>query len=87
MLQIFRFLHGVMQTQTLSGVMLQVLDAVSGALIGSFTWLNLGFVAPTLTYVYRRRLPVWLRTDILCKPPFLFVAEVVQSVFSEHVVD
>ena len=38
--------------------MLQVLDAVSGALIGSFTWLNLGFVAPTLTYVYRRRLPV-----------------------------
>ncbi|KAL3147360.1 hypothetical protein ABBQ32_002841 [Trebouxia sp. C0010 RCD-2024] len=44
-------------TQTLSGVMLQVLDAVSGALIGSFTWLNLGFVAPTLTYVYRRRLP------------------------------
>ena len=45
--------------------MLQVLDAVSGALIGSFTWLNLGFVAPTLTYVYRRRLPVRLRTDIL----------------------
>lgn len=42
---------------------LQVLDAVSGALIGSFTWLNLGFVAPTLTYVYRRRLPVRLRTD------------------------
>lgn len=43
---------------------LQVLDAVSGALIGSFTWLNLGFVASTLTYVYRRRLPVRLRTDI-----------------------
>ena len=42
----------------------QVLDAVSGALIGAFTWLNLGFVAPTLTYVYRRRLPVWLHTDI-----------------------
>lgn len=52
--------------------MLQVLDAVSGALIGSFTWLNLGFVAPTLTYVYRRRLPVRLRTDTCLKQVLLY---------------
>ncbi len=37
---------------------LQVLDAVSGALIGAFTWWNLGFVAPALAHVYRHKLPV-----------------------------
>ena len=39
-------------------LLLQVLDAVSGALIGAFTWWNLGFVAPALAYVYKRKLPV-----------------------------
>ena len=43
---------------------LQVLDAVSGALIGAFTWWNLGFVAPALAFVYKRKLPVSLCTRI-----------------------
>ena len=46
----------------------QVLDAVSGALIGSFTWLNLGFVAPTLAYVYRHRLSVLLPSSPALTP-------------------
>ena len=40
----------------------QVLDAVSGALIGAFTWWNLGFVAPALAFVFKRKLPVSLCT-------------------------
>ena len=40
----------------------QVLDAVSGALIGAFTWWNLGFVVPALAFVYKRKLPVSLCT-------------------------
>jgi hypothetical protein len=42
----------------------QVLDAVSGALIGAFTWWNLGFVAPALAFVYKRKLPVSLCTSM-----------------------
>ncbi|KAL0050880.1 hypothetical protein WJX82_009317 [Trebouxia sp. C0006] len=37
-----------------------VLDAVSGALIGAFTWWNLGFVAPALAFVFKRKLPAVL---------------------------
>ena len=37
---------------------MQVLDAVAGALIGAFTWLNLGFIAPAFCWVYRKQAAV-----------------------------
>ena len=44
---------------------MQVLDAVAGALIGAFTWLNLGSIAPAVCWVYRKQAVVSLASSLL----------------------